>query len=219
MKKFFSIFGTIVLLIVALALIFNEPIKEYAVNYMANQHMTQLTAKKARENEKKKGEYDFSKVKSISASQVAKASVNNSAASIGKMAVPAVNLYLPIVKGLSDDALSTGGGTMKKYQKMGKNNYALAGHYMTNKGALFSPLENAQLGDLVYITDMKHVYTYKINFKKIVAPTAVYLLDDGKDPILTLITCADGGTNRWAIQAKLVEKTPANKATLAVFSR
>lgn len=220
MKKFFTIVGTVVLLLVALVLIFNEPIKEYAVSRISDRHLSSLTVSKVKENENKKGEFDFKKVKPLTASQVAKASVNNDSAVIGKMAVPSVKLYLPIVKGLSDSSLSTGGGTMKENEKMGQNNYALAGHYMTAKGALFSPLENAQIGDLAYITDMKHVYTYKIFYKKIVPPTAVYLLDDEKgQKLLTLITCADGGTNRWAIQASLVRNTPANKTTLAVFSK
>ncbi|GEO58653.1 class A sortase [Companilactobacillus bobalius] len=219
MKKFFSIFGTILVLLIALALIFNQPIKEYAVKQISNHNLSSLTADKVKANQKKKGQFDFNKVKPISAGQVAKAAVNNDAAVIGKMSVPSVNLRLPIVVGLSDNALSTGGGTMKEDEKMGKNNYALAGHYMTNKGALFSPLENAQIGDLAYITDMKRVYTYKIYYKKIVPPTAVYLLDDVKGQnILTLITCADGGTNRWALQGSLVRNEPANKATLAVFS-
>lgn len=219
MKKFFSIFGTILLLLVALVLIFNQPIKEYAVKQIAQKNYTTLTAKKVEANKKKKGEFNFKKVKPISASQVAKAAVNNDAAVIGKMAVPSVNLKLPIVVGLSDNALSTGGGTMKEDEVMGKKNYALAGHYMTNKGALFSPLENAKIGDLAYITDMKRVYTYKIFYKKIVPPTAVYLLDDVEgQSLLTLITCADGGTNRWALQGSLISSKPANKQTLAVFS-
>lgn len=208
------------LFVVALGLIFNEPLKQFAVSHMSNHYLTSLTADDVKKNQNKKAEYDFKKVKPISASQVAKASINNNAIAIGKMSVPAVDLYLPIVKGLSNDALSTGGGTMKPDQKMGKGNYALAGHYMTNKGVLFSRLENAQLGDLAYITNMKKVYTYKIYFKKIVPPTAVYMIDDspGKK-LLTLITCADGGTNRWAIQASLIKTQKANSKSLAVFSK
>lgn len=220
MKKFFSITGIVLLFVVALGLIFNEPLKQFAVSHMSNHYLTSLTADDVKKNQNKKAEYDFKKVKPISASQVAKASINNNAIAIGKMSVPAVDLYLPIVKGLSNDALSTGGGTMKPDQKMGKGNYALAGHYMTNKGVLFSRLENAQLGDLAYITNMKKVYTYKIYFKKIVPPTAVYMIDDspGKK-LLTLITCADGGTNRWAIQASLIKTQKANSKSLAVFSK
>ncbi len=124
MKKFFSIFGTILVLLIALALIFNQPIKEYAVKQISNHNLSSLTADKVKANQKKKGQFDFNKVKPISASQVAKAAVNNDAAVIGKMSVPSVNLRLPIVVGLSDNALSTGGGTMKEDEKMGKNNYA-----------------------------------------------------------------------------------------------
>ncbi|WP_125708221.1 class A sortase [Companilactobacillus zhongbaensis] len=220
MKKFFSITGIVLLFIVALGLIFNEPLKQFAVSHMSNRYLTSLTADDVKRNQNKKAEYDFKKVKPISASQVAKASINNNAITIGKMSVPSVDLYLPIVKGLSDDALSTGGGTMKPDQKMGKGNYALAGHYMTNKGVLFSRLENVQLGDLAYITNMKKVYTYKIYYKKVVPPTAVYMIDDspGKK-LLTLITCADGGTNRWAIQASLIKTQKANSKTLDVFSK
>lgn len=220
MKKFFSITGIVLLFVVALGLIFNEPLKEFAVSHMSDRFLTSLTADKVKKNEKKKANYDFKKVKPISASQVAKASVNNSAVAIGKMSVPSVDLYLPIVKGLSNDALSTGGGTMKANEKMGKGNYALAGHYMTNKGVLFSPLENVQLGDTAYITNMRHVYTYKVYFKKVVPPTAVYLIDDspGKK-LLTLITCADGGTNRWAIQGSLVKTQKATHKSLAVFTK
>ena len=54
----------------------------------------------------------------------------------GAIAIPKVNLYLPILLGLSDDSLSTGAGTMRKNQVMGQGNYPLAGHYMTAKGVL-----------------------------------------------------------------------------------
>ncbi|MFD1471198.1 class A sortase [Companilactobacillus mishanensis] len=220
MKKFLSITGIVLLFIIAFGLIFNEPIKEFAVDHMSNKFLSGLTVDQVDKNSKKKANYDFKKVKPISAGQVAKASINNDAAIIGKMSVPAVDLYLPILKGLSNDALSTGGGTMKANEKMGKGNYALAGHYMTNKGVLFSRLQNVQLGDKAYITNLKKVYTYKIYYKKVVPPTAVYLIDDspGKK-LLTLITCADGGTNRWAIQGSLVKTQKANTKTLSVFSK
>ena len=74
--------------------------------------------------------------------------------------------------GMSDDAMTTGGGTMRPDQKMGKGNYPLAGHYMTTKGILFSPLEDVKKGELVYLTNMKRVFTYKIYMKKKVNPYA-----------------------------------------------
>ncbi|KRL13022.1 hypothetical protein FD09_GL002562 [Schleiferilactobacillus perolens DSM 12744] len=204
--------------VVGILLIFNEPIKNWLVSTMSERQMN-VSRQQIQENELHKGQFDFAKVKSIDTTQVVQAAVNSDVSVIGKLAIPAVGMRLPIVKGLSDAALSTGGGTMKPDQVMGEGNYALAGHYMTNKGILFSPLEDTQLGQQVYLTDLEHVYIYKITWKKIVDPTAVYLINDvSGDTMVTLITCADGGVNRWAIRGHLVSREPANKQTLAVFS-
>ncbi|WP_415649453.1 class A sortase [Schleiferilactobacillus perolens] len=207
-----------IVFVVGILLIFNEPIKNWLVSTMSERQMN-VSRQQIQENELHKGQFDFAKVKSIDTTQVVQAAVNSDVSVIGKLAIPAVGMRLPIVKGLSDAALSTGGGTMKPDQVMGEGNYALAGHYMTNKGILFSPLEDTQLGQQVYLTDLEHVYIYKITWKKIVDPTAVYLINDvSGDTMVTLITCADGGVNRWAIRGHLVSREPANKQTLAVFS-
>ncbi|WP_099974848.1 class A sortase [Lactobacillus terrae] len=220
MRKFFTILVTTIVLVFALILIFNAPVKQYLVEQMSNREMNSLSKEQIAKNEKKSGEFDFSKVKPLTAAQVAKASVSGEVTTIGKLAVPSVGMKLPIVKGMGDAELSAGGGTMKEDQKMGKSNYALAGHYMTKDGALFSPLEKAQIGDLIYITDMKKVYAYKIDYKQKVAPTAVYLLNDTKGtPIITMITCADGGSNRWAVQGKLVSKEKATDKNLELFKK
>lgn len=203
---------------IGLVLIFNEPIKNWLVSTMSERQMN-VSRQQIQQNEFAKGEFDFSKVKSINTQQVVQAAVKSDASVIGKLAIPAVGMHLPIVKGLSDTALSTGGGTMKPDQVMGQGNYALAGHYMTNKGILFSPLESTQLGQRIYLTNLEHVYTYEITWKKIVAPTAVYLINDvAGTAMVTLITCADGGVNRWAVRGHLINTTVANKQTLAVFA-
>lgn len=218
MKKFLKIFVTVALLLVALAFIFNEPLKSYCVKYLAQDRLTKLTKDQVRQNNLRSVSYDFKKVKPISSKQVLKASVQNNAPAIGKIAVPSVKLKLPIVKGIDDNALSTGAGTMKPDEKMGKGNYALAGHYMTDKGALLSPIVDVQLDDLIYITDLKSVYTYKVTLKKRIAPDAVWTINDQKGrKLISLITCADGGANRWVIQGNLVRSRVANRATLAVF--
>ena len=53
--------------------------------------------------------------------------------------------------------------------------------------------------------------------KKVVDPTAVWLVDNTKQNIVTLITCADGGVNRWAIRGKLIAEKPATDRNLQVF--
>lgn len=217
MKKFFSYFIPIVILIVGLILIFNKQITNIYVAEISHQRMSEVSRQDIKKNSQQKGEYDFKKVKSIDNKQILKSN-NHNVAVIGKLSIPSVEMNLPIVKGVSNDALTAGGGTMKKDEQMGQGNYALAGHYMTAKGALFSPLEQIKLGNLVYITDLTKVYTYRVTKKQVIDPTDTNVINDqpGKK-MITLITCADGGKNRWSIQGNLIKTTSANKKALTVF--
>lgn len=208
----------VVLLLVGLVLIFNKQISNYIISKNQTSTMTTLTKKTVDKNQKKKGMFDFSKVKEVDFSQVAQSARKNNAHAIGALAIPDVNMRLPILLGMSDDAMATGGGTMREDQVMGKGNYPLAGHYMTSKGILFSPLEDVKKGELVYLTNMKKVYIYRIYMKKVVNPYAVYLVNNTKKPIVTLITCADGGVNRWAVRGKLIKTEEANNNNLKVFN-
>ncbi|KRN00338.1 sortase (surface protein transpeptidase) [Lactobacillus taiwanensis DSM 21401] len=207
----------IILLIVGLGMIFNSQIRDIMVRQNQITALKKLNKETVKKNQKKEGMFDFSKVEEIDFGQVTKSRVKNTADAIGAIAVPSVNMYLPIMKGLSNDAMSTGGGTMRPDQVMGKGNYPLAGHYMTAKGVLFSPLENTKIGEKVYLTNLDKIYVYRIYMKKIVDPTAVWLVDNTKQNIVTLITCADGGVNRWAIRGKLITEKPATDKNLQVF--
>ena len=102
--------------------------------------------------------------------------------------------------------------------EMGKGNYALAGHNMSNLGpkVLFSPLYyRAKVGQKIYLTDMKNVYTYKITSKKFVSKYRVDLVKNTKKKQITLITCDATGANRLAVRGKYInskkyQKTPQN---------
>ncbi|WP_300615979.1 class A sortase [uncultured Lactobacillus sp.] len=207
----------VILFLLGLALVFNRQISAFLVKQNQTAALKGLTRDQVVQNQKKKGMYDFKKVKSIDFAQTTRSRVKNTAGAIGAISIPSVKLYLPIMQGLSDAALSTGGGTMRADQRMGKGNYPLAGHYMTDQGALFSPLERVKLGSMVYLTDLKKVYAYKIYYKKVVDPSAVWLVANTKKKIVTLITCADGGVNRWSLRGKLTAVKPASKQNLEMF--
>ncbi|MCT3601522.1 class A sortase [Lactobacillus acidophilus] len=207
----------VLLLVIGLVLIFNKQISNQMIKHNQQSALTTLTKKQVEANQKKKGMYDFSKVKSMNMGQAARSQVKKTSGAIGALAVPDVNMYLPIMLGLSDDAMSTGGGTMRADQVMGKGNYPLAGHYMTAKGILFSPLEDVKKEQRIYLTNLKKIYIYRIYMKKIVDPSAVWLVNNTKKNIVTLITCADGGTNRWAIRGNLIKTEKATDENLKVF--
>ena len=204
-----------------LALVFNEPIKLFVVDHLSQWTMGQIDRNTVDKNEKRSATFDFKGVKALDINTVGNAALTRNLHPIGKIAITSVHLKLPILKGLSNDNLSAGAGTMKADQKMGEGNYALAGHYMTNQGILFSPLKNVQTGDTVAITNMKKVYTYKVTTKQIVNETQVQWIDDvaGKK-LITLVTCAsptEGEVDRIIVQGELQSVKKANQKNLKIF--
>ncbi|WP_127849038.1 class A sortase [Lacticaseibacillus hulanensis] len=213
----------ILLLIVSLGLIFNEQIKLFVVDHMSQNSLNtaqQLTADDVANNKKnvKKANYTFKSVESLDLSVVSKAALNRNLKPIGLMAVPSVNVHLPILAGIANTNLVVGAGTMKPDQVMGKRNYALAGHHIPHTKVLFTPLENAKLGEKIYLTDMKQIYTYTISLDKVVDKSQVQYINDvpGKT-MVTLITCAsqmEGQPERRVIQGDLTSTKKANKKQL-----
>lgn len=158
--------------------------------------------------------YDFEEVQSLTIWDVleAQAKVKNMPA-IGSIYIPSVDMTLPILTGVGKYALAVGAGTMKRSQKMGKGNYALASHYIEGKSVLFGPLYHLKEGDSIFLTDTEFMYEYKTTDIKVIKATDVYIIDDvaGKT-LLTLITCAQKGTHRLSVRAELIAKTPADKS-------
>lgn len=137
---------------------------------------------------------------------------------IGGIAIPDLEMNLPVFKGIDNTNLLYGAGTMKENQTMGEGNYALASHHVfdqvSSNHLLFSPLERAEVGQKVYLTDKTYIYTYTITNKEVVAPTDVEVIEDVPDKtLLTLVTCDDlQASNRLIVQTTYDGKTPYDQA-------
>ena len=128
---------------------------------------------------------------------------------IGAIAIPELNMNLPVIKGLDNASLTVGAGTMKEGQRMGKGNYALASHALfygwRYSELLFTPLLRAEKGMTIYTRDSENIYTYVVNDVYIVDPDAGYVvLDSEGEGIITLITCTDSeASQRIVVRGKL----------------
>lgn len=210
--------GIILLFVVGLTLVFINPIRDYFVKRSADKlSLEHYTAEQIKENEQQKNDVDFEfeAVQSLSITDVLKAQASSdNYPVIGSIVVPSVDMEVPILKGVSNSALAVGAGTMKPDQKLGVGNYALAAHYFEGRDVLFGPLYNAKLGDTIYLTDLDQVYEYRINHKETIAATDVHVINDVPGQTkLTLITCADFGYNRLAVEAEFVEAVPFKEMT------
>ena len=186
------------LILLSLVLIFNSKIRNMFMVWNTNKYqVSKVTKEKIEENKETEGNFDFDSVKSISSEAVLAAQWDaQQLPVIGGIAIPEVEINLPIFKGLDNVNLFYGAGTMKANQKMGEGNYSLASHHIfTAENAsqmLFSPLVNAKAGMKIYLTDKDKVYTYEIREVKHVTPDRVDEIED-RDGIkeITLVTCVD----------------------------
>ena len=186
------------LILLSLALIFNAQIRDLFMVWNTNKYqVSQVTKEKIEENKETEGNFDFDSVKSISSEAVLAAQWDaQQLPVIGGIAIPEVEINLPIFKGLDNVNLFYGAGTMKANQKMGEGNYSLASHHIFSaenaSQVLFSPLVNAKEGMKIYLTDKDKVYTYEIREVKHVTPDRVDEIED-RDGIkeITLVTCVD----------------------------
>ncbi|EMF0086994.1 class A sortase [Enterococcus hirae] len=216
-KRWIANFFLFLLLLVGLALIFNEQIKDYFVKNTGDKYaIANVTKDEIKKNNEKEASFDFDAVESMSTESVLRAQLNRTDLPvIGSIAVPSVAINIPIFRGLDNANLLYGVGTLDPNQQMGKGNYALASHRSSNPQLLFTPLENLSLGDKIYLVDLENVYTYKATFKEKVAPTETQLLNiqEGKS-LVTLITCGDmNAVTRLVVQGELEKVTPMKKAT------
>lgn len=217
MKRKLSITLGVILLILGMALIFNKQIMGFIVTHMTEQAITQFDEAKAKKADDVN--FEFEDVKDLSLQDVVKAQINNdNVHSIGAISVPEVGLQLPILYGISNTNLAIGAGTMKKDMKIGKGNYALAGHNMNNNTTLFSPLTKAEKGMKMYTTNYKRIYTYSIKKIFIIEASQVDVIEDkGNERLLTLVTCNYDGSKRLIVQGEFVRADDFDKAPSNAF--
>lgn len=91
---------------------------------------------------------------------------------------------------------------------------------MANLGSkvLFSPLYyKGKVGQMVYITNLKKVYVYKITQKQIISKYATQVVANTPNQrILTLITCDETGAQRLMVRGQYVKTMDYHHAPASV---
>ena len=186
----------------------------------ARYQIEQVTREQIEANKQVEATFDFAAVESASLEAVLQAQLSGKVLPvIGGIAVPSVEIQLPIFKGLGNEALLFGAGTFSPEQQMGQGNYALASHRIEQSTILFTRLEEVKMGDVIYLTDLDQIYVYETIESKRIEAYQVEVIEEVPDQTLvTLITCGEAaGITRWMVQGKLTETIPVDKATPAML--
>lgn len=210
----------LLMITVGFLLLFSKPVSHYIIGLRSNDYqVSKVSQSTIAKNATAEATYDFSSVQSVSMKSLL-TSDGTDLLVIGGIAVPDLSINLPIFKGVTNENLLYGAGTMKENQVMGgENNYALASHHVFgltgSSQMLFSPLEKAKVGMTIYLTDKSMVYTYKITEIVSVSPEQTEVLADvAGQSTLTLVTCEDEkATKRLIVKASLTDSRAYQKAT------
>ena len=236
-KRILYVFMLIIMFSVGLGLMFHQSIGNKIVEGYSETYVRETTPEKMVENENADVSFDPGNVGTLMSTdvlaEVASGVVNGDAEStssessgnhytnlpvVGAMAIPQLDMNLPVVKGLDNASLAIGAGTMKDGQKMGVGNYAVASHSLfygwRYEELLFSPLRRAEKGMKIYTRDSEKIYTYVIDDIFVVNPDAGYVASDTEgDGLITMITCTDRyATQRLIVRGKIEKSEPIKDA-------
>lgn len=122
---------------------------------------------------------------------------------IGKLAIPALDVELPVLGQTTAEYLKI---TICRYQGSlpdEEGNLVIAGHNYLN-GSHFGTLQKIAVGDEIIFTGQDGAaYTYQVYETSIIRPDEVEGLDNDKSAhTLTLFTCTDDGKKRFVVKCE-----------------
>ena len=132
---------------------------------------------------------------------------------IGRVSIPALQLTVPIVEGLTKQDLLRGIGHVPGSATAGGlGNMALAAH----RDTFFRPVRNIKPGMAVLVSSDAGTYEYQVDSTEIVTPEQVNVLEIGTVPQVTLITCypfdyIGAAPKRFIVHAHLQSLVPMDK--------
>lgn len=224
MKKWLTNLLLVFFLIIGIALVFNNQLKNWLLKTTSESYtISHVTKEEIKENNELEATFDFDAVEAVNAERVLKAQLSNKVLPvIGGIAIPSVKINLPIFKGLSNESLMYGAGTFSADQQMGHGNYSLASHRIEQSDILFTPLHQTAIGANIYLTDLENIYIYRAIESKRIEATDVYVIDEREgETLVTLITCGEAaGVTRWMVQGEFQKKISiedASEKMLAAF--
>lgn len=205
----------VILILAAVVLLAIEPAKNYLIQRGSSQNtVSNLTREQIEANQQAEVTYNWEDINTLSASEVLASSINPSdLPTIGGMAIPELAMNLPIYKGVSNEGMFYGAGTLYPEQEMGMSNYSLASHHSINEGLLFEPLMRAEMGQTIYLTDLDQIYVYQIDYIDTVPANAVEVTYPTEEARITLITCDTDLIDRVIVQGQLIETIDVDDAS------
>ena len=124
----------------------------------------------------------------------------------GRIEIPRLGVSVMVMEGDDENTLRRAVGHISGTTLPGcPGNVGLAGH----RDTFFRPLRKIRQDDLITLTTPAGEYRYRVVSTKIVAPSAVWVLNAGPEEVLTLVTCypfyfVGPAPNRFIVRAERI---------------
>lgn len=132
------------------------------------------------------------------------------------LVIPRCGITAPIIEGTDSYALHRGIGHFKDTPAVGEvGNASYAGHYSAIYDCIFDRLPEIKMFDRIWGYDSNgERYAYYVTDKFIVEPDAIEVVGkiDSDGRWLTLVTCCNGGLQRFIVRAKIMGKSELKSA-------
>lgn len=118
----------------------------------------------------------------------------------GIVEIPDLNIRYPVFEGTGTAQLNEGIGHMESTEPLcGKGNCVLAGHNGSRRGTFFTGLGSIRMGAEVKLTTKAGLtHRYTVEEMRVVNPYEEWVTAESDTEVLTLFTCAEHGTRRFA---------------------
>lgn len=119
---------------------------------------------------------------------------------IGIVEVPDLEIKYPVFEGTGVVQLNEGIGHMESTSPLcGPGNCVLGGHNGSSRGIFFTNLSSAKAGTEVKVTTKEGVtHRYTVEEMRVANPYDEWVTEESDTELLTLFTCAEHGTRRFA---------------------
>jgi sortase A len=124
---------------------------------------------------------------------------------VGFIKIPRIGLDMAFVQGIDLDDLAKGPGHYPRSALPGDgSNVVIAGHRTTHLAPFWS-IDTLRLGDQIMLQTRRGTFLYRVQWVKVVDPTATWVSGPTRRPSLTLTTCNPRFSQRERLVVRAVQ--------------
>lgn len=127
--------------------------------------------------------------------------------------IPSLDIFTPVIDGTDSVSLRYGAGKFEESVDMGEvGNFCVAGHSSSIYNCIFNDLDKIRtLSKINCYNSSGKCFTYYVIDKFVTEPEDLSVLDSSNEKIMTIVTCAENGTKRLIVVAKMFSKSELSK--------